>query len=823
MIDRPARAERGEHVFGGTIAAVTVTDPKGRTTTTRFTPRGNAAAATDEQGQPAVYKRDSVGRLSETRDVLGRTMQYTFDNRGNLTQTIDSLGRITNMQYDTQWNKPTTITRYLNNGSGNANGGTPITSTNTFDPANGNLLTTTDALGNISRFTYNPKGQVTTSTNPLGHITRFDYNSAGDLIKVTDPLLNEIAMEPDLAGRTVKLTDPLQYITRIERNNLDQTTKIIDANLGETTMAYNPKHQLASVTDPLNQIVERYSYDDLYRPTQRTDGSQIERRYDAVGRLVKLIRSGGTGSNNQTIVPDETFAYTLDNADRLTQLTRVAGSGAGSRTDTLTYQYDTLNRVTSRTANGVPTTYTYDNAGRIQTITHQAQTTSYTWDAASRLTQKTLPNGILQQMLYDNASRLTSLIYKASNNQIIEQLDYQYDARGQRTGMTSLGSYPVARDTPITATYNVANRLTTLTLKGAGANNTDETYNLSYDDNGNLVEKRGQGAAASKTTTFSWDKQNQLNGMTQAGTDNPSTGSGQAITASFSYDQFGRRVNKNITTNGQSNNVNYVYDGDQAVGEQANGTTTSQLTGIAIDEHIARYSGQDQLIYLTDALGSIIAQTKPDGTLQNKYGYSPYGQVAKDGDDKGNPHQYTGRENDNTGLLFYRARYYMPSCGRFISEDPIGTAGGLNVYGYVHGDPISLVDPTGNCSGSFWDAVKESKNNTDKSINDFLAEAIAFDFDSIKAPTVINAALGGFATKSFGGRTAVQELLRLNQAGKSQPFKLFVKEGSLKLFQLRTVLKTALVSGVATNIAYEGGLYIGSTLSEGFNRIAYCQ
>jgi len=223
------------------------------------------------------------------------------------------------------------------------------------------------------------------------------------------------------------------------------------------------------------------------------------------------------------------------------------------------------------------------------------------------------------------------------------------------------------------------------------ANNSVETYNLTDDDNGNLVEKRGQGAAASKTTTFSWDKQNQLNGLisgaSQTSTDN--------ITASFSYDQFGRRVNKNITANGQSSNVNYVYDGDQAVGEQANGTTTSQLTGIAIDEHIARYSGQDQHIYLTDALGSIIAQTKPDGTVQNKYGYTPYGQVAKDGDDKGNPHQYTGRENDNTGLLFYRARYYMPSCGRFISEDPIGLRGGANFYAYVNGDPVNLVDPTG--------------------------------------------------------------------------------------------------------------------------------
>jgi RHS repeat-associated protein len=57
--------------------------------------------------------------------------------------------------------------------------------------------------------------------------------------------------------------------------------------------------------------------------------------------------------------------------------------------------------------------------------------------------------------------------------------------------------------------------------------------------------------------------------------------------------------------------------------------------------------------------------------------------------------QYTSRENDATGLLYYRARYYDPVLKRFISSDPIGLAGGMNMYAYVEGDPVSLVDPTG--------------------------------------------------------------------------------------------------------------------------------
>jgi len=61
-----------------------------------------------------------------------------------------------------------------------------------------------------------------------------------------------------------------------------------------------------------------------------------------------------------------------------------------------------------------------------------------------------------------------------------------------------------------------------------------------------------------------------------------------------------------------------------------------------------------------------------------------------------NPYQFTGRENDGTGLYFYRARYYSPTFQRFVSQDPIGFAGGgPNLYGYVLNNPISFIDPFG--------------------------------------------------------------------------------------------------------------------------------
>jgi RHS repeat-associated protein len=169
----------------------------------------------------------------------------------------------------------------------------------------------------------------------------------------------------------------------------------------------------------------------------------------------------------------------------------------------------------------------------------------------------------------------------------------------------------------------------------------------------------------------------------------------RAITAGVKYDALERRVEK--TVNGQS--IGFVYDGAQAIGEVTGGAiSTSVLTGLAVDEVIARYSQSGNRTLLTDALGSVIAQTKDDQSVQNFYAYSPYGQGQTLGTDEANPIQYTGRENDQTGLLYYRARYYDPVLKRFISEDPIGLAGGPNVYAYVDGSPVNLVDPTGNAS-----------------------------------------------------------------------------------------------------------------------------
>ena len=105
--------------------------------------------------------------------------------------------------------------------------------------------------------------------------------------------------------------------------------------------------------------------------------------------------------------------------------------------------------------------------------------------------------------------------------------------------------------------------------------------------------------------------------------------------------------------------------------------------------------GATRYYYLFDSLGSVIGLTDASGTLVESYRYSVYGQPLQTST-VGNPYLFTGRRFDSeTGLYYYRARYYSPELRRFIEPDPIGFEGGMNLYAYVGNDPGNALDPLG--------------------------------------------------------------------------------------------------------------------------------
>jgi RHS repeat-associated protein len=127
-------------------------------------------------------------------------------------------------------------------------------------------------------------------------------------------------------------------------------------------------------------------------------------------------------------------------------------------------------------------------------------------------------------------------------------------------------------------------------------------------------------------------------------------------------------------------------------------SSNQMLAGSGLDEIYAQINSSGTTGYLRDGLNSTVAVTNSSAASTANYSYSPYGDSAGTGT-SATPLQYTGRENDGaTGLYYYRARYYLPQMGRFISEDPIGLGGGSNFYAYVGGDPARMVDPLGLCA-----------------------------------------------------------------------------------------------------------------------------
>jgi RHS repeat-associated protein len=169
-------------------------------------------------------------------------------------------------------------------------------------------------------------------------------------------------------------------------------------------------------------------------------------------------------------------------------------------------------------------------------------------------------------------------------------------------------------------------------------------------------------------------------------------GSGGTVT--FAYDPFGRRIKKVTSTTTSI----FAYDGDNVVEEtNSSGAVVARYEGTQnIDEPLAMLRSSATSYYHADGLGSVTSLSSAAGSIANTYTYDSFGKLTASTGSLANPFQYTARESDTeTGLYYYRARYYDPNSGRLLSEDPIGFRSATNFYPYVRNNPSNLNDPSG--------------------------------------------------------------------------------------------------------------------------------
>lgn len=709
-------AETWTYAYQPTQKRTTKRDSQNNTWTFDYNDAGVATKRTDPLGSTELYTYDANLNVTQSTDKNGNRTNFTYDNLGNQLTILDALGRVWSKTYEPSFNRLLTVK--------DPRGGIAKLE---YD-SRGNPTKLTNALGHASQYQYDAKGQVTKVTDAMGQSSILTYDTYGNLASSTNPLGYSVSSSYDVLSRLVSYVDGEGQTTRFTYDDADRITRTVNAQAGATAYEYDASSNLVVVTTPSGARTS-FEYDSLNRLVKRTNplnqsasitytkrdeiaslttpaGQVISYSYDPLDRLTKKVR------------PEETINYAYDKQGNIISLQ--------DSDSNLSYIYDVLNRVTeARTAltAGQPASiikFAYDVRGNRETlIDPQGGSTKYTYDDAARLTSITTPSldtfnfsydslsrrtglgrGALNSFYtYDAAGQLVSLIHQGGPGPL--QFSYTYNRAGSRKSLADLNgshvfgfdslyrltgtSHPSGQVTE-SFTYDPVGNRTSSHLSNTYQHNAadrltaDVAYDYVYNANGNLIRKTER--VGGKVTNYTYDSENQLTQI-----DFP-----DGTSASYRYDGLGRRIEKKIGAQG----TQYVYDGQDILGEYMGGTLTALYThGPGVDETLSVRRGGATAFFQADGQGSVIRVVEAGGT-KAAYTYDSFGRITNQTGTAAESYTFQGREfNRESGLYYFRARYYDPQAGRFISEDPIGFQGGLNFYAFVKNNPVTLSDPSG--------------------------------------------------------------------------------------------------------------------------------
>lgn len=729
----------------------TVTNPRGDKAVTVYDANGKVSQQQVQYKQPDTSfvtrtvlnnTYDAADRILSTTDVLNNITHFTYDANGNVLTKTDANAHTTRYEYD-GLNRQTAIV--------DANGRRVE---KTYDLA-GNLVRLKNANGEITTFTYDKLGRQTQVASNQNRRTQFAYDDNGNLIKVLDANLVANSSHPhntnlstvyntyDELNRKKTEVDALNGTTTYIYDLLGNVTRITDAVGQATNFVYDDLGRLVQTKDPIIETPDKTDqvtlYDEAGNALTTTDRSGRQRRYtyDVMNRVlaVDYLMDGQQDNFTYDAFGDLTQ---IANADTTYNYQYTARHEMKSKTDTrlnksLLWTYDNVGNLATKTDyQGEVTQYQYDstdklvaeqNAGYLQV--------SYHYDGAGRLINRILSNGAQTDYHYDADGRLDSLKNSTANGTLVSNLTYVRDEVGNIKQVTD--SVP---NKTVNYTYDGDYRLLTVVSTTASENRT-----YTYD----LVGNRKTLLQGGTTYFYTYNPAGYASAALGNRLQNIRTGSGTgALYRQFTYDDNGRMLTKKdgsgaaiytVTYNGKgrpvqivagANSNNYAYDANDyrihkadsqgqklyhLEGEHLEATynTSGQLLdkylrGAVIDEVVNGYhytqpgnmQAWKNYSFHHDLLNSVTGLSDPAGGIEESTGFDAFGAPLALNATTGNDLLYTGRELDrDTGLYYYRARYYDPELGRFISEDPKGFAAGINFYAYVNNNPINANDPSG--------------------------------------------------------------------------------------------------------------------------------
>ncbi len=648
--------------------SLTTTLPGGRTATLRVSrspsDSANPMARTDTiefNGQAFVSTYDRETRSFANRTAEGRTA----------IAVGDTLGRMVSLEVP------------------------GITSVSWVYDARGRL-SETHYGDRVWQFAYNANGFSSGVTDPLGRVTTFATDVAGRLQRIMRPDTTQIAYVTDSVGNITTITAPGGAVHRFSYTPVGQTARYVGpgdvSGSRTTTYTYNTARQLTAIGRP--------------------DGSTVTLGYDAGGRRTSFTTAQGsygvvydsaTGMINKMTAPSgSVLRYTYDgylvtgvSLEGPVQGTielehdanfRVSALGV-NHGDLISLGYDrdgiltqvgelVLSRrqdngqLTQATVQGVTTAWAYNDHGEYAQRDDRFNGTTllsrvYTRDALGRLSEETETvqgDAHVLTYSYDRAGRLSGVTRDGS-----PMVSLEYDANGNRIRVT--------RPTGVIgATYDSADRLLTL-----GA----ETF--TYGAAGELLTR----SVGGETTQYRYDGVGNLIGATLS--------NGTAI--DYLLDPKGRRIGKKVNgTLVQS----FMYQSqlNPIVEFDGSGQILSRFV-YGTNVNVPDYMVRSRVLYrlITDELGSVrLVVNATTGDVVQRIDYDESGSVTLNTNPGFQPFGFAGGlYDDDSKLVHFNAREYDPRLGRWMTVDPVGFAGGTNLYEYANGDPVNRADPSGLC------------------------------------------------------------------------------------------------------------------------------
>ena len=724
LAETDGAGNRTEWAYDARGNVVLERDPLGNETLRTYNDDNLVVSVRDPAGHFWEIDYDSRGMMQWVRSALGCATRYTHDDRGRLVGIDDPMGR----RVRAAWNDRHEIVS-LTDGENR---------TTTFEhDALGRLTAAHDPVGRVSRAVRDDLGRIIQLAQANGEHLWMQYDAEGNLLEQLDAQGRRVVMRYGGFNRLIEQLDPMGNRVKLVHDVEEDLVAVVNA-LGEAHRFELDLAGRVAAEVGFDGRSHHYQYDKAGRCAQATNAAykvtRVER--DGMGRIVKQLLPDGT---------EETFAFDARGA------LVAAGSAAGAvhferdaagrivkeqRGDhVVESRYDLSNlRVERRTDLGHHAAYDFDDVGDLRGVRvgvdpalrdrppeqlDLAATSPPNWamhiarDPIGLEVARRMPGGVVAMWDRDMSGRpslrrvLTGVGKMGTGTDVLrigyrwrgaDQIGalidtqkgatrFDYDPRRHLiAAMFPDGSVQHRAADAVGNIYRTADR-SDRTYGPGGILERANGTEYRYDVDGQLLKKRHEDGAV---WSYTWNAAGRLCAVQRP--------DGKRVT--FAHDALGRRTRKEF----EGRVTEYVWDGDHLVHEHVRdvaGDTEPLVTWIVEPgtfAPLAKIEGYARYGVVTDHLGTPAMLLTEAGQIAWKAQLDLYGVPMEEVRETACPWRYPGQyEDPETGLYYNRFRYYDPEAGRYISQDPIGLLGGLNLYGYVP-DPFAWIDPLGlNC------------------------------------------------------------------------------------------------------------------------------